>query len=292
MQKAPLIDTHAHLEILALGFEERELENADWQKICEAQRQADKASVTTLINVATTLHTSALSIQIAQQLRNIYATVGIHPNDITSDWITQLQGLQRLLDGNGREVIVGIGECGMDAYRSSDTLSQQYQAFCAQIELALAYNLPLIVHTRNAGELTLKALNRYKNQHLKGIIHCFSEDLSFAQTAIECGFLLGIGGTVTYPKNDQLRTIVKTVGLANIVLETDTPFLPPQGWRGTPNYPAHIATIAHYLAQLLDTHVNTIAKQTTRNAENLFGITAAACATNENQGLSETLPPL
>jgi TatD DNase family protein len=151
-------------------------------------------------------------------------------------------------------------------------LNRQRDAFKAQIELALQHKLALVVHSRDAYDETLRILEEYKNEITRATMHCFSYDKDFARTVTEWGFVLGIGGTITYPKNEELRTVVKNTELKNIVLETDAPFLPPQAIRGKQNHPKEIATIAQYIAQLRGETVETIATETTKNALHLFGL--------------------
>ena len=149
-------------------------------------------------------------------------------------------------------------------------IEQQKDGFKYQIELALENDLALVVHTRDAGEETLYCLEPYKDQGLRGTIHCFSENLTFAQQTLEWGFVLGIGGTVTYPKNDLLRSVVQAVGIESIILETDAPFLPPQIIRGKQNNPAQVRTIALYLADLLNLSLEEISNATTKNVQRIF----------------------
>ena len=158
----------------------------------------------------------------------------------------------------------------MDRHYPDYNLPRQIDVFRAHIECALEHNLPIIVHTRDARDETLEVLHEYRNDPLSGSIHCFSEDLEFAQETIKLGFVLGIGGPLTYPKNNTLRNVFTTVDLNNIVLETDAPFLPPQDFRGKQNHPLHIATIAHYLAELRNVSFEEIAHATTTNAQRVF----------------------
>ena len=128
----------------------------------------------------------------------------------------------------------------------------------------------MVIHTRGAGPETLEVLEDYKG--LRGTIHCFSEDLQFAHKAISMGFVLGIGGTITYPKNNHLREVVQTVGLNHIILETDAPFLPPQIIRGKKNHPKYIKTIAEYIANLLEVPFEEVAEKTSDKARTLFNM--------------------
>ena len=161
----------------------------------------------------------------------------------------------------------------MDMHYPDYNLNRQRDAFKAQIELALEHDLALVVHSRDAYDETLRILEEYRNNLCHAVMHCFSYDQAFAKTVTDWDFVLGIGGTITYPKNNELRTIVAATHIKNIVLETDAPFLPPQVIRGKQNHPKEIATIAEYIAQLRGESFESVAQQTTKNALKLFNLT-------------------
>ncbi len=166
--------------------------------------------------------------------------------------------------------IVGIGECGIDMHYTDYNFSRQRDAFKAQIELALEHNLALVIHSRDAYDETLHILEEYRYNLTHVVMHCFSYDQAFAHTVTQWNFMLGIGGTITYPKNNELRTVVQSINLKHIVLETDAPFLPPQTMRGKQNHPQHIKDIAENIAHIRGESFDIIAQQTTRNALSLF----------------------
>ena len=234
--------------------------------------EATHAQVTRIINVGTSLVESKNCLALAQKFSHVYAALGIHPNDCTPTWRNDLKELTKLLTTHGDRV-VAIGECGIDKHYPDYNLPRQIDAFKAHIELALTHDRALIVHSRDAYDETLSVLQPYKNDITRGVIHCFSEDQAFADTALSFGFVLGIGGPLTYPKNDTLRSVFSTVPLEKIILETDAPFLPPQQLRGKQNHPKNIASIAQYLADLRDVSVQEIARVTTDNAQRIFKIT-------------------
>ena len=233
---------------------------------------ASEKDVNKIINVGTSLIESINCIKLSEQFDNVWATVGIHPNDLTENWKSDLSKLETYLKNKNENKIVGIGECGMDFYYKGYNTQRQRDGFRAQIELSLKYSLPLSVHTRVAPEETLRALEEYANDGINGVIHCFSEGLDFAETVINWGFVLGIGGTVTYPRNKELRQIVETVELKNIILETDAPFLPIQKMRGKQNLPEYIYDIAQYVADLKNCTLEQVATQTTANVDRIFKI--------------------
>jgi TatD DNase family protein len=169
--------------------------------------------------------------------------------------------------------IIGIGECGIDLHYANYNLQRQKDVFKAQIELALKYDLALSIHSRDAAEETFKIIDQYSQENnFKGIMHCYSYDQGYADEAIKHKLMLGIGGTLTYPKNEILRTIVKNIDLHHIALETDAPFLSPQILRGKENCPANIKIIAEFIANLRQTSYENVAKTTTESVKKLFKI--------------------
>ncbi len=265
-----LVDTHCHLNLLVDYSFDVVLTKADLENAQSFVDQAAEADVTRILNVGTSLIESMNSIELAKVYPSIFASVGIHPNDLNDTWEDDLAQLKELLSRKDELKILAIGECGLDKHYPDYNLPRQQEAFKRQIELALEYDLALVIHTRDAGAEALDVLEPYKDQGLRGTIHCFSEDLVFAQRAISYGFVLGFGGTVTYPKNDTLRLVAQTVGLDHIILETDAPFLTPQALRGKKNHPKNIKIIAEYLAELLQIPYEEVAKKTTANAFRIF----------------------
>ncbi|BDC34365.1 deoxyribonuclease [Candidatus Dependentiae bacterium Noda2021] len=269
-----LFDTHCHLNIVVKDTFDRLLTTEEIQSAQEIITNAAQHDVQYILNVGTSLVESINCIQIAKYYTNNFAAIGIHPNDLTTDWKNDIKEIEKLLHHKEQNKIVAIGECGFDRHYPEYNIQRQYDAFHAQVELALEYDCALVVHTRDAREETARALEQYKGQLTRGVIHCFSENNDFAQFSIDLGFYLGIGGTLTYPKNKELRDIFSSVPLESVVLETDAPYLPPQPLRGKKNYPQNVSMIAEYLAQLRTTSRETIAHQTTKNAFNLFQLNA------------------
>ncbi len=267
-----LSDTHCHLNILAKTQFDTPLTASDLAQVTSLITAAKQKGVTKIINVGTSLIESLNCIKIATSFQEVWATVGIHPNDLNSNWRSELQQLETYLANHQTYKIVGIGECGLDFHYPNYCVQKQKDAFRAQIELALAYRLPISVHTRAASEETLRCLEEYIPNQIKGVIHCFSEGLDFANQVINWGFAIGIGGTITYPKNDFLRQVVRAVDLNNILLETDAPFLPIQSHRGKTNYPQYIYEIAQYVAELKNCSLNDVASITNSNLFKIFKI--------------------
>ncbi len=266
-----LVDTHCHLNIMIKENFDIPITKHLFEKAQQIIDDAAQSSVSTIINVGTSLIESKNSVMLAKQFPHVYATVGIHPNDCTPDWKTEFAQLKEMVH-QPENKIVGIGECGIDRHYPDYNLQRQYDAFKAHIELALENNLALVIHSRDAYDETLRVIEEFAKNNLKGTMHCFSYDQSFADQTIAWGMKIGLGGTLTYPKNNELRAIAQTIDLSHIVLETDAPFLPIQSMRGKQNHPQYIKEIAQYLATLKAITFDQVAHQTTTNALTLFGL--------------------
>lgn len=270
-----LIDTHCHINCMIRGHQAQSIympfTQDEKNQIDIILHNAYQNDTTTIINVGTDYIESLSCIELAKLYSSCYAIIGIHPNDIKQNWQDDLAKLKIYVQNAAAHKIIGIGEVGIDLHYPNYNLQLQKDAFKAHIELALTYNLALSIHSRDAAEETFMIIDNYKKEsNFRGIMHCFAYNQSYAQDAINSNLVLGIGGTVTYPKNETLRTIVKTVELKNIVLETDAPFLPPQIMRGKKNNPAQIQTIAQFIAQLRSISYEQVAQITSSTVKNLF----------------------
>ncbi|HTM05925.1 MAG TPA: TatD family hydrolase [Patescibacteria group bacterium] len=267
-----LIDTHCHINLMVKNNFDIPLQLSDLPKIKEIIAQAKNNDVSLILNIGSNHSDNQDSLMLAQAFDSIFITVGLHPNDGIKEWKTNLNEIKQWLQNKEQHKIVGIGECGLDMHYPDYNLNEQRDAFKAQIEVALEHDLALVVHSRDAYDETLRILEEYKKNLSHVVMHCFSYDQTFAKTVTDWNFLLGVGGTITYPKNNELRAVVVSTNLKNIVLETDAPFLPPQTIRGKQNHPKEIATIAHFIANLRGESFESIAQQTTENALTLFGL--------------------
>jgi len=252
----PFIDTHTHLyrEYYPETFEE------------VVQRALD-ANVTKMI-LGCVNSTTLPQIQEAVTLfpDNMFALVGLHPEDTTADYERELDLLEpHIADPN----VVGIGEIGLDYYWSREFEAEQKEVFRRQLCWAREHRLPLSLHIRNAYAEAIAILQEFKEGDLTGVMHCFSGGIQEAQWAVHHGFALGIGGIVTF-KNSKIQEIVKQIGLQHLVLETDAPYLAPVPHRGKSNESSYIPLIAQKIAELLDTSVENVMEQTTTNALNIF----------------------
>jgi len=272
-----LIDTHCHMNIMVRNFDN----NSTFQPFTSTEivqmkkiiSDAQSENVSKIINVGTNYTESFACIEIAKLFPNCFATIGLHPNDATDTWQNDILNFKALLLNKKENKIIGIGECGIDKHYPNYNLEQQTDVFHAQIQLALEHNLALVIHSRDADQETYEILAQYKGEkNFRGTIHCFSSNETYAQKYIDLGFVLGFGGTVTYPKNETLRNVAKMIPLEKIILETDAPFLSPQSVRGTKNNPANIRIIAEYIAELRQENFEHVANTIAKTTDILFGI--------------------
>lgn len=271
-----LIDTHCHLDMIIQADTSTLPTTTDIEKITQITHEAAKHDVKQVITIAIDKNSSIYNSTIVHSLPNVYATLGIHPCDCTKSWYDDFKHIEQLVKkAENPQKIVGIGETGLDMHHPGYNKQRQIDSFKAHIELAIETNLPLVVHSRKALEETLRVLDEYRNQKLHGVIHCFSENFSLAKDIHAMGFMTGIGGPATYPKNDGLRQLLRENKLDNCILETDAPFLPPQIIRGQRNHPLHVHTIAERLAQELNQNLEWVAQKTSDNARSLFQIPPA-----------------
>lgn len=256
-----IIDTHTHI----YGDEFA----ADRDEIIERARAAGVEQVI-LPNV------DVHSLEQIHHLHNEYPhfcqmTIGLHPTDVKDDFEEQLELLQANI---GHHPYVAIGEAGLDFHWDRTYAPQQKIAFARQIEWALAYDLPLIIHTRDSLNDTLDVLQSYRNDRLRGIFHCFTGNQTEAEAIFATGdFKLGIGGVLTF-KNSNLATTLTHVPLDRIVLETDAPYLAPVPYRGKRNEPALLVHVIRRLAEIYSCTENQIIATTTATARTIFNISA------------------
>lgn len=272
-----LIDTHCHMNIMVRNFDNdsvfTKFTSEEIEQMKKIISDAQKQDVTKIINVGTNYTESYSCIEIAKLFSNCFATIGLHPNDATDTWQKDIVNFKGLLLQKKENKIVGIGECGIDKHYPDFNLERQTDVFHAQIQLALEHNLALVIHSRDADQETYDILSQYHGEkNLRGTIHCFSSNEKYAQKYIDLGFVLGFGGTVTYPKNETLRNVAKMIPLEKVILETDAPFLSPQAVRGTKNNPANIKIIAEYIANLRGQSLEEVTQVISDTTKILFGI--------------------
>ena len=199
---------------------------------------------------------------------NYFPMMGLHPCSVKDDYKTQLKVIYDELISSK---YYAVGEIGMDLYWDKTTFDIQKNAFIGQANWAIKFDLPVSIHSREATKELIKIIKDEKLSELRGIFHCFSGDETEAREIINMGFYLGIGGVVTY-KNSTLTQVLKSIGSEKLVLETDSPYLPPTPYRGKRNETSYIPLIAEKLALLFDVTVAEIAEITTDNSKKVFGI--------------------
>ena len=206
------------------------------------------------------------SFRYINEYEDIYATIGYHPEE--ANYITRidLDYMKELIQKNKK--IVGIGEIGLDYHYGKDNINLQKDLFEKQLSMAEELNLPVVIHSRDALKDTIDSLKKYK---VKGIIHCFSGSLEVANIYISMGFKLGIGGVLTF-KNSKLSNVIEKISLENIVLETDSPYLTPEPFRGKTNSSKYIPIIAQKIADIKDISLQSVSTTTLENTYNLFDL--------------------
>ena len=270
------IDTHCHLDMIVQKEFDTPIHAHQMQQIADVLDVAHKNHVEKIITIGTSLTGSANAIAVAHEYDSVYATIGIHPCDAqelgVSGIITMKDAWHRWLKEKEKHKIVALGEIGLDFYHKPYNKGLQENFFTAQLDMAVEYCMPVIIHMRDATDETLAIVEPYAIAGLRGVIHCFGHGIDVAQKVMSWGWFVGLDGPITYPKNDALRAVVKDIPLECIVLETDAPFLPPQPFRGKPNVPAYIPLIAKEIATVKGCSIAVVEETTTRNAITLFGL--------------------
>ena len=259
MSMVELVDTHTHLNDGKFAGKE-----------AEVIARAREAGVTRLINMGDTMESSAKAVELAAQYEGVYAGVGIHPEEIYE--LTQAADDQ-LAAWTQEERVVAIGEIGLDYYWEKDEAKRELQRrmFIHQLDLARQLHLPVCVHDREAHGDTLAILKK-EGKGLKGVLHCFSGSFEMAQEIYKLGWFIGVDGPLTYKNAAKLPDIVKNFPLERILVETDAPYLAPVPMRGKQNEPAFVTYVAEKVAEIRGISMEMVAKQTSINAEELYGI--------------------
>ncbi|MCI2425627.1 TatD family hydrolase [Candidatus Acetothermia bacterium] len=251
-----LIDTHAHLDMTAY--------------------RRDRAAVimraftedVSIITVGIDIDSSRAAITLAKEYRHVYATAGIHPHyaaAVDDEALIQLTKLSQVQE------VVALGEIGLDYYRNLSPRNIQRDLFYEQIKIARQANLPLIIHNRKSDH-DLLAILRDIGGPYRGVVHSFFGKIEFARHLFELGFYLGISGSVTFPNNKELRSLIAESPLERLLVETDAPYLTPVPFRGQRNEPSYVRYVAEEIAQIRGETVEEIARETTANAVTLFNL--------------------
>lgn len=246
-----LIDTHCHLY------------SEYYSDIDDIVNLAKKSNVNILINNGCDSKSNKEVIDLLDKYKNMYGAIGIHPEEVEN---YSLDDIKFIEDNLNNKKVVAIGEIGLDYHYSKENKEKQIKLFELQLDIANKYKVPVIIHSRDATEDTINILRKY---NIKGVIHSFSGSLETAKIYIKRGFLLGINGVVTF-KNCNLKDILVNIGLNNIILETDSPYLTPVPYRGKQNNPSHILDIAKYISEIFNVSLEEVSKITTKNVLDLY----------------------
>ncbi len=255
-----LVDSHCHLDKLALDKYQGSLDLA----LQQAAQQGVEYYLCVCIDL---LHFPDI-LAIANRYHNVKVTVGLHPNEKVSMEPT----VAELVQLAEHPLVLGMGETGLDYYRSEGDCAWQRARFRRHINAAKTVKKPLIVHTRQAPEDTLQILKEENATSVGGVMHCFTESWEVAKQALDLGFYISFSGIATFQNARALHEVVKKVPLEKMLIETDAPYLAPVPYRGKPNEPAYVRYIAEAIAILKNVDFDTVAKKTTENFYKLFSV--------------------
>ncbi len=251
-----LIDTHTHLYLKEFSEDIEEV----------IQRAKDEGIEKFYLPAIDSSETQAMTSLEKKFPGKCLPMAGLHPCSVKENYKGELNKIEKMLL---ERKFAAIGESGLDFYWDTKFTNEQYESLHTQISWALQYNLPLVLHTRNAMQETIDIIKTYSGKSLRGIFHCFGGTTEQAREIIDQNFLLGIGGIITY-KNSGLSEVLKEIDLKYIVLETDAPYLTPVPFRGKRNESSYLKYIAQKLAEIKNSSIEEVAEQTTNNAENIF----------------------
>ena len=247
-----MIDTHAH--ILSEYYD----------NIDEIVSLLKNKNVLYVLNAASNYEESLEVIDLSKKYNKfLLPVIGIHPESVNEK--NNLEKIEELIKENK---VYAIGEIGLDYYWVKDNKEEQKELFINQIKLANKYNLPVVVHSRDAIQDTFDILKEYKT---KGLIHSYSGSVEMAREFIKLGYKLGIGGVLTF-KNSKLYEVIENIGLENIVLETDSPYLTPEPFRGKKNYPSNVYYVAKKIAEIKELDIKEVIDKLNRNAIEQFDL--------------------
>lgn len=257
-----IIDTHCHLS------DDKFAEDLE-----EVIEKAHKAGVGKMIAMSVDLKDGKHVIEISKKNKEVFPAIGICYSGAKKNMDVDLEiGKLRELAKNNS--VVAIGEIGIDCWKGQgeENLKKQKEVFRAQLGLALELDLPVVIHSRGAEKEIREVLDSLQGVALKGQFHCFGESKEFLEYVLGLGFYVSFGGNVTYGRSDFLRDLLKMVPLNRLLLETDSPYLPPEGKRGERNTPANAIITARFIADFLNISFENLAYQTSKNARCLFSL--------------------
>lgn len=251
-----LVDTHAHLYSNAFAADRHEM----------VQRALDAGVQQMLLpNIDVASIAGMLALEEAYP-EHCFAMMGLHPCSVKANYEEELAVMRAWLD---RRSFVAIGEIGIDLYWDKTFVEEQKRAFLEQASWAMAFDLPIVIHARESTDMLIELVSGVNDKRLRGVFHCFTGNQAQAEAIVELGFKLGIGGVLTY-KTSDLSQVLPQIPLEHILLETDSPYLPPVPYRGKRNESAYTKLVAERLSEVYGLSVEEIGRQTTHNARELF----------------------
>ena len=253
-----LIDTHAHLDFPEL-----------YNRLDEVLKNALENGVKRIVTISTNLNKIDKIIEISKNYKEVFHTVGVHPNEVLKD--KNNSNYEMILNLSKNEKCVGIGECGLDYHYGNDSKAEQKASFITQINVSRAINLPLIIHARDADKDMINILeNEYKNGPFKAILHCFSSGKDLALCGLDLGFYISFSGIVTFKSAKLIQEIATLIPDDKILVETDAPYLSPTPLRGSVNEPKNCSITAKYLADIRKCEFSTFIDQLYMNSFKIF----------------------
>ena len=257
-----IFETHAHYDD----------EKFDADRVELLSHLLRENNIGKIVNVGATFEGCKESIALSEQYEDVYAAIGIHPeeideiNDDVIEWLRQ---------NSSNPKVVAIGEIGLDYYwvKEEEQREKQRLWFNKQMDLAKELNLPVIIHSRDAAEDTLNTIRLYNNSHVKGIVHCYSYSKELAMEYVKMGWYIGVGGVVTFKNAKKLVETVEAIPLESIVLETDCPYMAPVPHRGERNSSIFLSHVAEKIAEIKNISVDEVEKVTYQNALNIYNKT-------------------
>lgn len=253
-----LIDSHCHLDRLSL-----EKYNDNLEPVIDA---ALSRGVSKLLCVGISVNNHRTVMDIADRFDPVVCSVGVHPLDVKEGLAT----VDDLSDWAKHPKVVGLGESGLDYYYAKDDMQLQQDSFVVHLQAAKAAKLPVIVHTRDAREDTIRLIKDHGCQTHAGVLHCFTENWEMAKQAMDLNYMISISGIVTFRNASELRDVVKKIPFDRLLVETDSPYLAPVPYRGKPNEPQYVREVAEYIAELRGVSFEELAEITTQNFYRLF----------------------
>lgn len=252
-----IFDTHAHYDDKQFDIDREELLKSMLEQ-----------GVGTIVDASATVESWQRVLKLTEEYPFIYGMIGVHPDEVGDLNEERFAEMETLLH---REKIVAVGEIGLDYYWDHESHDVQKHWFIRQLELARKLNLPVNIHSREAAADTMDILKEY-GQGMKGIIHCYSYSKEIAEEYVKMGYLIGIGGVVTFKNGRKLKEVVETIPIEHIVLETDCPYLAPEPNRGKRNVSYYLKYVANMIAQLKGLTPEEVIAITEKNAKEFYGI--------------------